>query len=65
MRQSAAPAVRYRNIDIQADYALDLPMTASDSAQMQQVFLNILNNAIDAIGKDGEISSQNQAPCQK
>ncbi len=46
---------RYRNIDIQADYALDLPMTASDSAQMQQVFLNILNNAIDAIGKDGEV----------
>jgi two-component system NtrC family sensor kinase len=46
---------RYRNIDIQADYALDLPMTASDSAQLQQVFLNILNNAIDAIGKDGEI----------
>jgi two-component system NtrC family sensor kinase len=30
-------------------------MTASDSAQLQQVFLNILNNAIDAIGKDGEI----------
>ena len=46
---------RYRNIDIRADYARDLPMTASDSAQLQQVFLNILNNAIDAIGKDGEI----------
>jgi two-component system, NtrC family, sensor kinase len=45
----------YRNIDVQADYAPDLPMTASDSAQLQQVFLNILNNAIDAIGKDGEI----------
>jgi two-component system, NtrC family, sensor kinase len=46
---------RYRNIKIQADYALDLPMTASDSSQLQQVFLNILNNAIDALGKDGEI----------
>src|SRR5208283_3916577 len=46
---------RYRNIDIRADYARDLPMTTSDSAQLQQVFLNILNNAIDAIGKDGEI----------
>ncbi len=46
---------RYRNIDVQADYAPDLPITASDSAQLQQVFLNILNNAIDAIGKDGEI----------
>jgi two-component system NtrC family sensor kinase len=46
---------RYRNIKIQADYALDLPRTASDSAQLQQVFLNILNNAIDATGKDGKI----------
>jgi len=46
---------RYRSIDIQTNYAPDLPLTTSDSAQLQQVFLNILNNAIDAIGKDGEI----------
>lgn len=46
---------RYRNIDIQTDFLPDLPLTISDSAQLQQVFLNILNNAIDAIGKDGEI----------
>ncbi len=46
---------RYRNIDIQTDFDEKLPQTTSDSAQLQQVFLNILNNAIDAIGKDGEI----------
>ncbi len=46
---------RYKNISIKADYAPGLPSTLSDSAQMQQVFLNILNNAVDAIGKDGEI----------
>ena len=46
---------RYRNIDIQADYAAELPLITSDQAQLQQVFLNILNNGIDAIGKDGEI----------
>jgi two-component system NtrC family sensor kinase len=46
---------RYRSIEIQANYAADLPLTTSDSAQLQQVFLNILNNAIDAIGKDGQI----------
>ena len=46
---------RYRNIDIQTDYDQELPLTTSDSSQLQQVFLNILNNAIDAIGKDGEI----------
>jgi two-component system NtrC family sensor kinase len=46
---------RYRNIDIQTDFDEKLPQTTSDSAQLQQVFLNLLNNAIDAIGKDGEI----------
>ncbi|MDO9531734.1 MAG: ATP-binding protein, partial [Deltaproteobacteria bacterium] len=47
---------RYRSIEIQANYAPDLPLTTTDQAQLQQVFLNIINNAIDAIGKDGEIT---------
>jgi two-component system NtrC family sensor kinase len=47
---------RYRNIDIQTNYAPDLPLTTTDQSQLQQVFLNIINNAIDAIGKDGEIN---------
>jgi len=46
---------RYRNIDIQTNYAPGLPLTTTDQSQLQQVFLNILNNGIDAIGKDGEI----------
>jgi len=46
---------RYRSIGIQANYAPDLPLTTTDPTQLQQVFLNIMNNAIDAIGKDGEI----------
>ena len=45
---------RYRNITIQTELAPDLPSTTSDSSQLQQVFLNLLNNAIDAIGKDGD-----------
>ena len=46
---------RYRSIGLQANYAPDLPLTTTDPTQLQQVFLNIINNAIDAIGKDGEI----------
>ena len=46
---------RYRSIGIQANYAADLALTTTDPTQLQQVFLNIMNNAIDAIGKDGEI----------
>ncbi len=47
---------RYRNIAINKELAPDLPTIASDSSQLQQVFLNILNNAIDAMGKDGAIT---------
>jgi two-component system NtrC family sensor kinase len=46
---------RYRSIGLLANYAPDLPLTTTDPTQLQQVFLNIINNAIDAIGKDGEI----------
>jgi two-component system, NtrC family, sensor kinase len=31
-------------------------LTTTDQAQLQQVFLNIINNGIDAIGKEGQIS---------
>jgi two-component system NtrC family sensor kinase len=33
-----------------------LTRVVTDSSQLQQVFINILNNAIDAIGQDGAIS---------
>ena len=46
---------KYRNIDIQVDFQPDLPKIMSDSSQLQQIFLNIINNAIDAIDKGGEI----------
>jgi two-component system NtrC family sensor kinase len=46
---------RTNNIDIQTDLADDLPVIASDQAQLQQVFFNLITNAIDAIGKKGLI----------
>ncbi|MGB3212803.1 MAG: ATP-binding protein [Desulforhopalus sp.] len=47
---------------IQVDLQLqdDLPLIASDHLQLQQIFLNIINNGIDAIGKDGTISITTQ-----
>ncbi len=47
---------RYRNITIEKQLTDNLPSISSDPSQLQQVFLNILNNAIDAIGKDGTIT---------
>jgi two-component system, NtrC family, sensor kinase len=46
----------YRNIKLNLAYSENLPAIQSDPAQLQQVFLNLLNNAIDAVGKDGEIT---------
>ena len=52
---------RGNNIDIQTDLAENLPIIAGDQAQLQQVVLNLMNNAIDAIGKDGIISVKSTA----
>jgi two-component system NtrC family sensor kinase len=46
---------RFRAIEIHTNLQKDLPLVASDPAQLQQVLLNIIDNAIDAIGKDGNI----------
>ena len=48
-------SARLRNIDIQTDLADDLPIIAGDQAQLQQVFMNLISNAIDAVDKDGLI----------
>lgn len=47
---------RFLNIIIKKDLDSNLPFITTDTTQLQQVFLNLLNNAIDAIGKDGEIT---------
>ncbi|MFA4915308.1 MAG: ATP-binding protein [Syntrophales bacterium] len=48
-------SARLNNITIERDLSSDLPIIASDHAQLQQVFLNLMTNAIDVIGKDGII----------
>jgi two-component system, NtrC family, sensor kinase len=46
----------FRNIRIEKHLIDELPATMSDAAQIQQVFLNILNNALDAVGKNGQVT---------
>lgn len=47
--------VIYHKIEIITDFDVDLPAITSNSGELQQVFLNILNNGIDAIGTGGSI----------
>jgi two-component system NtrC family sensor kinase len=46
---------RINNIEIETDLQPDLPIIAGDQAKLQQVLLNLINNAMDAIGKDGRV----------
>lgn len=50
----------YNNITIEKNLAPNLPATMIDGPQLQQVFLNLTNNGIDAVEQDGkvEISSK-------
>jgi two-component system NtrC family sensor kinase len=41
--------LRVNNIEVHREFAPGLPLTTGDAHQLQQVFLNILNNAVDAM----------------
>jgi two-component system NtrC family sensor kinase len=50
--------LRMSNIRVHLDFAPGLPVTAADPHQLQQVFLNMVNNAVDAIlerSTDGDL----------
>ncbi len=50
----------HHQIRIDMRLAGDLPKVESDQGQLQQIFLNIINNGIDAIGLDGTISLESR-----
>jgi len=50
--------LRMNNIRVHLDLAENLPVTSADPHQLQQVFLNLVNNAVDAIlenSKEGDL----------
>jgi signal transduction histidine kinase len=48
--------IQERNISVMKELARNLPPLLSDPQQMKQVFLNLFVNALQAMGKDGQLS---------
>ena len=51
---------RINDIEIKKHFTDRLPVIASDQSQLQQVFMNLINNAIDAIRSNGTIDIATQ-----
>lgn len=48
--------MKVRNIESKVDLDVDLPSILCDRSRMQQVLINLIQNAIQAIGADGKVT---------
>lgn len=53
--ETMSPALRARKVELHKSFAAALPRIAADPDRMQQVFINLINNALDAMPDGGEL----------
>jgi signal transduction histidine kinase len=58
----SSPALQHRHIEVAADYDPACPPIYADAGYLQQVFLNLINNSLDAMPQGGELSVRLQGP---
>lgn len=51
----SSPALQHRKIRVRLDLAADVPPIGADAGYLQQVFLNLINNSMDAMPQGGEL----------
>jgi len=49
------PTLMARNVELQTGIAEDLPLIEADADQLQQVFINLINNSLDAMPLGGKL----------
>ncbi|HZT61196.1 MAG TPA: ATP-binding protein [Pyrinomonadaceae bacterium] len=52
---AAAPTLEASGVTLESELALDLPPVEGDADRLQQVFINLVNNALDAMPAGGKL----------
>jgi signal transduction histidine kinase len=58
----SSPALQARKIRVQTDYSRECPPIYGDAGYLQQVFLNLINNSMDAMAHGGQLSLRVRYP---
>ena len=54
--QILGPRLAKNKVSVERQFLLENPQTEGDPVQLEQVFTNLVNNAIDALGDNGQIT---------
>jgi two-component system NtrC family sensor kinase len=58
----SSPALQHRHIHVELDWARDCPPVYADPGYLQQVFLNLINNSMDAMPTGGTLTARTRFP---
>ncbi len=58
----SSPALEFRKIKVKTEWSKECPAIYGDSGYLQQVFLNLINNSMDAMPRGGELKFRLLSP---
>ena len=61
----SSPALQHRNINVVMDWARRCPEVYADPGYLQQVFLNLINNSMDAMSAGGTLTTRTRFPASE